>query len=253
MKKRIRALFLGTAGGRVVTFRLIRRSGGVLLELGDLRVQIDPGPGAFVYLKEKGIDYRRIDLLVLSHIHLDHSADANTLIEACTDGGRYRRLALAVPRSAVEGEDRVILPYLIRRLSDLLILREGEEFTFRGVKIRAVMRHTHHGVETYGLSFDDTVVYIPCSKYESGMLSAYPRFPRLLVVNTTFYRKRPHIEHLSVEEVRELIDTLRPETTVITHFSLELLQKDPDRVARELSEELGLEVIAARDGMELIF
>jgi len=117
LKKKSRLIFLGTAGGRVTTFRLIRRSGGFYLETGDLKAQIDPGPGAFVYLKEKGLDYREIDLLLLSHIHLDHTADANTLIEACTDGGRCRRLTLAAPPSAVSGENRVILPYLIRRLA----------------------------------------------------------------------------------------------------------------------------------------
>jgi len=73
------------------------------------------------------------------------------------------------------------------------------------------------------------------------------------VVNTTFYRKRSDIEHLSVEEVEELIAHLRPRITVLTHFSLEFLQHNPPKVAEELSRRLALNVIAARDGMELVF
>ena len=251
MKTR-RIIFLGTAGGRVTTFRLVRRSGGFLLDLGNQKVHVDPGPGAFVYLKEKGIDYRDIDLIVVSHIHLDHTADLNTLVEACTDGGKHRNLALFAPRSAVEGKDRVLLPYLRRRLTKIGILSEGVELTYRDLKVRAVMRHSHHGAETYGLSFgENEVVYLSCARYEERMLELYPRNPKVFIINTTFYSRRGDIDHLSVEEVKELISACGADTTVITHFSMEMHQKDPERVAQELSQELGLKVVSARDGMEL--
>ncbi|EDP74717.1 MBL fold metallo-hydrolase [Hydrogenivirga sp. 128-5-R1-1] len=251
--KTSKILFLGTAGGRVTTFRLVRRSGGFLIDFSGVRVQVDPGPGAFVYLKEHGIDYRDIDLIVLSHIHLDHTADVNTLIEACTDGGKQRNLALFAPKSAVEGDDRVVLPYLINRLGNVGVIKEGEELSYRGVKVKAVMRHSHHGAETYGLSFNDSVVYLSCAKYTEEMLERYPKKPKVFIINTTFYRRRAGIEHLSVEEVKELIAACEADTTVITHFSMEMHERGPDRVARELSEELGLNVVAAHDGMVISF
>ena len=251
MRKRIELLFLGTAGGRTATFRLVRRSGGFLIRVGETLAHIDPGPGAFVYLKELGIDYRNVDLIVLSHIHLDHSADVNTLIEACTDGGKRKGLTLMCPESAVEGKDRVVLPYLIRRLKEVLFLKEGEVFTCGDLKVEVVSKHTHHGVETYGLSFNGRVVYMTCGKYEERFLEEYPDKPELLIVNTTFYRRRDNIDHLSVEEIREFLKVKRPKKTVITHFSLEMIEKDPSKVARELSEELGLEVIPAEEGMVL--
>ncbi len=251
MRTPSRVIFLGTAGGRVTTFRLVRRSGGFLVDFYGPKVHVDPGPGAFVYLKEKGIDYREISLIVLSHIHLDHTADVNTLIEACTDGGKRRGLSLVAPRSAVEGKDRVVLPYLIRRLDRVELLEECRIIEIEGIKIRAIMKHTHHGAETYGLEIGRDIVYLSCARYERRMLDVYPRNPKLMIINTTFYRKRPGIDHLSVEEVRELIAECRPELTVLTHFSTEMHQKDPDLVARELSEELGLNVVAAYDGMEI--
>ncbi|WP_457599852.1 MBL fold metallo-hydrolase [Hydrogenivirga sp.] len=247
-------LFLGTAGGRVTTFRLVRRSGGFLIDFSGTNVQVDPGPGAFVYLKEHGIDYRDIDLIVLSHIHLDHTADVNTLIEACTDGGKRRELALFAPASALEGKDRVVLPYLMGRLTRVGVIEEGIDLSYKGVKVRAVMKHSHHGAETYGLSFnDDAVVYLSCAKYEESMLEVYPKEPKVFIINTTFYRRRGGIEHLSVEEVKELISVCKAETTVITHFSMEMHERGPERVARELSDELGLNVVAAHDGMVLTF
>lgn len=252
MKTPTKVVFLGTAGGRVTTFRLVRRSGGFFIDFGDSKVHVDPGPGAFVYLKEKGIDYRDIDLIVLSHIHLDHTADVNTLIEACTDGGKRQGLGLMAPKSAIEGNDRVVLPYLLRRLSYIGVIEEGKELGYKNVKVKAIMRHYHHGAETYGLSFNGSIVYLSCARYERRMLEVYPRNPQLMIINTTFYKRRPQIDHLSVEEVKELIDHLRPDRTVITHFSMEMHEKGPERVAEELSEELDLEVIAAYDGMEIL-
>jgi len=253
LKTQTKIVFLGTAGGRVTTFRLIRKSGGFFIDFGSSRVHVDPGPGAFVYLKEKGVDYRTIDLIVLSHIHLDHTADVNTLIEACTDGGKHRNLALFAPVSAIEGEDRVILPYLRKRLSKIEIIKEGKELVYKGIRVRAVMEHSHHGVETYGLMFNNSIVYVSCAKFEKRMLEVYPRNPKVMIINTTFYKRRPDIEHLSVEEIKDFISVCRPETTVITHFSMEMHQRDPVKVAEELSDELGLNVISAYDGMELSF
>ncbi len=251
MKRPTKVIFLGTAGGRVTTFRLVRRSGGFLVDFEGVKVHVDPGPGAFVYLKEKGIDYREIDLIVLSHLHLDHTADVNTLIEACTDGGRRKGLCLFAPKSAVEGKDRVVLPYLIKRLDGVGIIEEGSELEYRGIKVRAVMKHSHHGAETYGLELGGSIVYVSCAKYERRMLDLYPKRPKLMIVNTTFYSRRVGVDHLSVEEVRELLDECRPQTTVITHFSMEMHQKDPQLVAKELERELGLRILAAYDGMEL--
>jgi len=247
-----KVIFIGTAGGRVTTFRLVRRSGGFLIDWGTVRVHVDPGPGAFVYLKEKGIDYTSIDLIVLSHMHLDHTADVNTLLEACSDGGKRRGLALFAPASALDGPDRVVLPYLKKRLSTVGVIREGAELTYKDVRVKAVMKHQHHGAETYGLSFnDDQVVYLSCARYEEKMLKVYPRRPRVFIINTTFYSRRRDIDHLSVEEVKELIRVCEAKTTVITHFSMEMHQRNPEKVAHELSQELGLNVIAAHDGMEL--
>jgi ribonuclease BN (tRNA processing enzyme) len=42
---------------------------------GVARVLVDVGPGAFVRLGELGIDLRRLDTILLTHLHIDHSGD----------------------------------------------------------------------------------------------------------------------------------------------------------------------------------
>jgi phosphoribosyl 1,2-cyclic phosphodiesterase len=252
LKRSNEVLFLGTAGGRITTFRLVRRSGGFLIKFQESLLHVDPGPGAFVYLiRDYGIDPRDIDLVVLSHFHLDHSADLNTLIEAATDGGRKRNVSLFAPLMAIEGDDKVLLPYLRRRLVREGILEEGKELTYKGLRVKAVMRHVHHGAETYGLMFNDRVVYISCAKFEERMLEVYPKDRELLIINTTFYSRRDAVDHLSAEDAKVLISGLRPQRAVITHYSMEMHQKPPEAVAEELTKSTGIPTLAASDGMIL--
>ncbi|RMH81034.1 MAG: MBL fold metallo-hydrolase [Acidobacteria bacterium] len=247
-----RIVFLGTAGGRASVFRFLRRSGGFLLYLSGSLVHVDPGPGAFVYLHQIGVDPRSIDLVVLSHIHLDHSSDVNAVIESATDGGKARGVALFAPRSAFEGSARVVLPFIRERLAKEGFLEEGSELSYRSVRVKAVMKHTHHGAETYALLFNDRVLYVSCALYEDRMLKMYPENVDLMVINTTLYRKTKPIDHLTVKDAEKLISELKPKRVVLTHFGYEFLQNhDPRLVAEELSLRYGVWVISAEDFMEV--
>lgn len=42
---------------------------------GSARILVDVGPGSFVRLGELGIDLRNLDLVLLTHLHIDHSGD----------------------------------------------------------------------------------------------------------------------------------------------------------------------------------
>ncbi len=247
-----RILFLGTAGGRASVFRFLRKAGGFLLFLKGRLLHVDPGPGAFVYLHQLGIDPRSIDLVVLSHIHLDHSSDVNAVLESATDGGKLRHIGLFAPRSAFEGRDRVVLPFIRERLALEGFFEEGKELSYKGIRIKAVMKHTHHEAETYALLFDDRVLYVSCALYEDRMLELYPKGVELMLINTTLYRKTKPIDHLTVEDAEKLISNLKPKKVILTHFGYEfLLNHNPERVADELSQKHGIPVIPARDFMEV--
>jgi ribonuclease BN (tRNA processing enzyme) len=59
------------------------------------------------------------------------------------------------------------------------------------------------------------------------------------------------IDHLSLDDVRVLLKETRAKTIVLTHFGMRMLQAKPWEIAERLSEETGVKVIAARDGMTL--
>jgi ribonuclease BN (tRNA processing enzyme) len=244
--------FLGTAGGRKTTFKKIRNSGGFLIK-DKVLVHVDPGPGAFVYFFQTPfIPWKDLKAIVLSHLHLDHSADVNTLIESATESGKRKDLKLLAPKDAVYPPTGVVLPYCLN-LVELEILKTSKEFPIESLTVRVLFPQAHHKVEIYALEFKNSegksIVYIPCGKFEENWLSQIPKEVDLMILNTTFYRKRKNIEHLSVEDAKIIIQTTSPKKAIITHFSLEMLLKNPVEIAKEITKETGVETMSAYDLM----
>jgi ribonuclease BN (tRNA processing enzyme) len=61
----------------------------------------------------------------------------------------------------------------------------------------------------------------------------------------------PNLDHLSIPEVRTIIEKAKPERAILTHFGMRVVQAKPWEVAEQMTKEIGVEVIAASDGMEL--
>jgi len=66
-------LVLGSGGGP----RTLGRAGSsyVVVVRGIPRILVDVGPGTFLRLGELGIDLRALDIVLLTHLHIDHSGD----------------------------------------------------------------------------------------------------------------------------------------------------------------------------------
>jgi len=73
----------------------------------------------------------------------------------------------------------------------------------------------------------------------------------LLVLNVVRREWSPDIEHLSLPEAIEVIRAVRPKLAVLTHFGMTMLRAKPWTLAEEISGKLGIEVIAASDGLTL--
>lgn len=254
--------FLGTGGARFVTAKQIRATGGMWLSFGpaagppETQIHVDPGPGALVRALESvpPCDPEALDAIVLSHKHLDHSGDVNVMIEAMTVGGFRPSGTLLAPRDAFEGEP-VILPYAARFVPQRHVLVErGGPWHVGDVAIRTSVRHVH-GVETLGLHFayaGTTVSYLPCTRLFAGLAEDYARHaPDVLILNVLRYRDRIDADHLTFDDAREILTVVKPKVAVFTHFGTRMLEAGPERLARELEDELGLAVRAARDGWTL--
>jgi len=92
--------FLGTAGARFVVAKQLRYSAGTVIKTKSTAFVFDPGPGTLLRLA-KGrptVPIESVNGVILSHIHLDHSTDANVILDSITNGGLKKYGVLLQPK-----------------------------------------------------------------------------------------------------------------------------------------------------------
>jgi phosphoribosyl 1,2-cyclic phosphodiesterase len=220
------------------------------------QIHVDPGPGALVRALSHvpPCNPRELDAIVLSHKHLDHSADVNAVIEAMTSGGFHPRGAVFAPPDALDDEP-VVLPYARRFVERIERLAPNAgPYRIGGVALRTSIAHVH-AVQTQGLHFEHDglrVAYLPCGRYFEALAADYARHrPDVLVVNVLRYRDAMDVDHLTWRDAQRVVAEVRPKVAVFQHFGTKMLEADPPRLAQQLEDELGLRAIAAYDGFTL--
>ena len=248
--------FLGTAGGRYVVARQLRASGGTYISANGQNIMLDPGPGALVKCAKSkpSIDATALNAIILSHLHIDHSNDVNILIDAITGGGHRKGGVLFAPKEALEGDDAVVFKYLRNFLEDIVVLEAERNYKIGDIEFSTSIKH-QHTAETYGIKFNingHNISFIADTRFFPELIDSY-KGSDMLIVNVVSHTlpEKINIKHLCLDDVKEIIKEVKPSKAVITHFGMTMLKAKPWVLAEQLSNELGIEVIAASDGMTI--
>jgi phosphoribosyl 1,2-cyclic phosphodiesterase len=251
--------FLGTGGARFMIISQVLASGGIWMDLGGTGILLDPGPGCIVQSTRRKLKADRLNAIIVSHRHLDHSGDVNVMVEAMTDGGHHRHGYFFAPADAL-GPEPVLFSYLRKSLDGIVVLEEKKSYQIGDITFTTPVRHTHP-VETYGMVFRTprhTFAYITDTLFFKEIVNYYQA--EMLIINTLFTEPRFYggdrnlpIEHLSVPDAEYIINTLKPKTAILTHFGMTIWQARPKEVAERLSQATGAKVMAATDGMKFDF
>lgn len=244
--------FLGTAGARFVMIKQLRFSGGIWVKCNNTNCLIDPGPGSLLRCAKSRpkLDATKLDGIILTHRHLDHSNDINVMIEAMTEGGFKKRGEVFLPEDALVS-DSVLLNHTRIMPGKITTLKPRTRYSIKNLEF-ATSSRLKHSVETYGLRFffkDKTVCLLTDTRYFDSLPDEFRC--DILIINVVFPQPRPQIEHLSVDDAKIIIEKTRPEKTIITHFGMGMIKAKPTKIAEDLSSSLKTEVIAAYDGMTI--
>jgi ribonuclease BN (tRNA processing enzyme) len=246
--------FLGTAGARFVVARQIRFSAGTLIRLNGKNIILDPGPGTLLRLARSRppIDVAGIDAVILTHAHIDHTGDVNALIDAMTAGGFRKHGLLFAPQECLEGDNRVVLPYLRGFLDGIHVLKPETRYRVGRLSFMTSARH-QHSAETYGVIFaagKKKIAFMADTRYFPGLMRSY-RGTDMLIMNVVRHLSHEYADvlHLSVDDVRTIIRELEPGTAILTHLGMTMVRLNPRGLSERLSAELGRNVIVATDGL----
>lgn len=241
--------FFGTTGNKEIFFKKIRSSGGLYFSVDNTNIIIDPGPNTFY--KYINLYDDKIDGIILSHIHIDHSNDLNIFVELMTDGGETKKGIVLLPNQAIE--EKIIFPYLRNFPENLYTIISSSKYKIKNVEIISSIEH-RHGVENYGFK-------IKTKKHNIGLVTDTAYFPELLnsyegceilIINVPYYKQdKPKPKHLDIFNVEEFIRFIKPKKVILTHFNSNILKNNPVCLAKKLSEKYQIEVISAEDDMIL--
>lgn len=220
-----------------------RASPGLLLEAGGERLLIDPGPGALRRLAAVGVDYREIDVVAVTHRHLDHTLDLLHLFFALMaagkepGGGRVKPLTLL----GFPGF-RAFLDLLGQAYGDwvapagharpIVELAPGASFERPGWSLRTeAMLHLPESVGFRFAADGATLAYTGDTEYAPGVV-ALARDVDLLVTECSAPDDAPKPKHLSPAGVARVVRESGARRVALVH----LYPPPPERP--DLDEEL---------------
>ncbi len=234
----------------------LRFSAGAFLSLKNQKIIIDPGPGTLLRcaVSKPKIEVETLDAIILTHIHIDHTNDVNILIDAMTRGGLKKRGVLFAPKECLHGNHAVVLNYLRNYLQKIVVLKENQYYSLGDLSFSTSLK-LDHNVETYGIKFDldnQKISFIIDTRYFHDLIDNYKQSD-ILIINVVITSPRNDIDipHLSLNDAKNIISQIKPKKAILTHFGMTMLKAKPWEIAQKMTDEIGIEVIAASDGMKV--
>lgn len=246
-------VFLGTGGGRVNLLKQFRGTGGFRINTS-INMHVDPGPGALLRSLEYKQDPMNLDALFVSHAHIDHSNDANLLIEAMSDFALKKKGVLLASKSVIKGDggfEPVISKYHLSKVAKAVVMKPGDEFSLKGVKITAT-KSKHDDKTSIGFLMKTEgklIGYTNDTEYFKELGKIYKGCDYLILNNL-----KPKLDgipdHLSSEDTIKILKEAKPKKAILSHLGANFLKHPAEVEAQMIQDETGVKTIAARDGMK---
>ena len=248
-------IFLGTSGDSSVTARQMRASGGIIIQVSNLQFHLDPGPGALVRAKEFDVNPRATSCILVSHNHLNHANDLNSVIDAMTLGGFDKKGILITNPITVNGSDKhtpALSNFHRSCLERIIVLHPEQKAAVEDVEIHAV-NASHGESEAIGFKLitpNFIVGYTGDTAFTTEIADAYQGCD-ILILNTTFPGETKTDIHLNRVSTAKFIERVKPKLAIMTHFGFDMLRADPLMEARLIQLSTGIQVVAAQDGLAI--
>lgn len=249
-------VFLGTGGGRFTTITQKRQTGGIRIISNRLNLHLDPGPGALIYSLNAGLNPQKLEAVLISHRHPDHYSDAEILIEAMTRGMLKKRGVLAAPANILRGNTEAgpaISTYHQQMVGNVVTVKSGVNFKVGDTKVVATeAKHTDPEAVGFRLEIPKVgaIGYTADTEYFEGIEEEY-KGVRILIISVMRPLGSPWTGHMTPQEAIKIVDAVKPEMAVATHFGMKMLFSGPNREIKLIEEKTGIPTVAASDGMKL--
>ena len=246
----MKVTFLGTGGGRFVMINQIRATAGFMVESKNLRMFVDPGPGALIMAKKYGIKLNKLNSIFVSHAHLDHCNDLEVIIEAMTYGATEKKGFLISNENVIKGSEEfgAISGYHLNILEKYYIAKPDKEFNFLNIKLKTT-RCKHDETKCIGFVLEDEkkLGYTADTEYYEGLENYFENCDCLIINCLRPWNSKPY-GHMTSDKAKMLIEKASPKLAILQHFVMKMIFGRAEKDAKLIEKETGIKTIAAKDG-----
>ncbi|GAW91275.1 MBL fold metallo-hydrolase [Calderihabitans maritimus] len=228
---------------------------GYLISEGETHILVDFGSGCFSRL-QRYFDFRRLQAVVISHLHPDHFLDVFTLRYALRaslwNGSRQEKLPLYLP-----GEPAVEIERLVqyREEFDLHIMEECSGLAINIGDLRLQLCKTEHPVTTFAVRIEgaSTLVYSADTAWDPDIIKLAEGADLFLCEASVLEKDKEYVSkagHLTAHQAGTIAREAGVKRLVITHFFPEY---DLKTLRLEAEEGFNGPVELAQEGLRYIF
>jgi phosphoribosyl 1,2-cyclic phosphodiesterase len=264
-------VFIGTGGGRGAVIRQPKDfgTGGFRIN-GDLNIYVDPGPGAAAHSARLGHSLEDIDILIISHNHLDHMGDAEVLAEAMNGFGFEKKGILIASDACINGSkgdkcDRAMDRYHMDMFKDIIIGKPGKKMEIEKNEKSFEIEFTpvdHEDGTGFGFVIkaeNATVGYTSDTQYTKGMEKWFMGVDALIInaikenLTETGKSGKPYAGHLAFyPDAERIIGKVRPDLSILTHIGYRLATGGRlEELKYDLNSKTGEQVMIPRQGYKV--
>ncbi|MEM2102580.1 MAG: MBL fold metallo-hydrolase, partial [Candidatus Bathyarchaeia archaeon] len=175
-----------------------------------------------------------------------------------TRGTTQKRGTLAAANSVLNGNptcEASVSKYHQKMPQQTIVATPGTTFQTGSITITAT-KAQHTDPDAVGFRFHTAefgeFAYTSDTEYYANIGEQYKNV-RLLILCVMRPRGKPWTGHMTTEDAIKIIKETKPETAIITHFGMRMILEDPKKEAKKITQETGTPVIAAVDGMRVVF
>ncbi|MBS3112653.1 MBL fold metallo-hydrolase [Candidatus Woesearchaeota archaeon] len=241
-------IFLGTAGDSIVTGKQHRASGGIIIDLDDNFYHINPGPGTLVRASQYNINLRQNIALLVSSNDLIEANDTNAVIDSMTYAGLDMRGVLIAHSTVIE---KTLADKQKQQISKIIHAQPGKKLAIENTDI-LVLKTTSETELGFKFQTSDFVLsYTGNTDYSDEIINQYENSD-IIIMNVN-NPGNMHVEgQLCTNDAIKIINKLKPQLVILTHFGMKMLKADPIYEAREIQMKTQVQTVAAKDGFILI-